>query len=162
MGKHEVLSSGAFYTKKNWNIFKCHIRDRNNLNIDFLFHLVQCFKTISPSTFFSKKKDYFSLTYIHEILCISIHHFHLHFYSFIYIYIYISTYSPSCHLISQQIKNDFIYLQSFDDTYLALSFLSHLILTCMSWLQPRKEACILYWVTTIITILMLRSNVVDL
>ena len=129
-----------------------------------MFHLVQCFKIISPSTFFSKKKRLF------------LPHIYTKFFAFqftiftsciftllyIYIYIYISTYSLSCHLISQQIKNDFIYLQSFDDTYLAFSFLSHLILTCMSWLQPRKEACILYWVTTIITILMLRSNVVDL
>ena len=35
-------------------------------------------------------------------------------------------------------KNDVIYLQSFDDTYLALTLLFHQILTCMSWLQPRK------------------------
>ena len=35
-------------------------------------------------------------------------------------------------------KNDVIYLQSFDDTYLALTLLSHLILTCISCLQPRK------------------------
>ena len=36
-------------------------------------------------------------------------------------------------------KRCHLYLQSFDDTYLALTFLFHLILTCMSWLQPRKE-----------------------
>ena len=35
-------------------------------------------------------------------------------------------------------KNDVIYLQSFDDTHLALTLLFHLILTHMSWLQPRK------------------------
>ena len=29
----------------NWNILKCHIEDKNKLNIEFLFHLVQCFKT---------------------------------------------------------------------------------------------------------------------
>ena len=107
-------------------------------------------KTISPSHIYTK---FFAFQFTIFTYCI---------FTLLYIYIYISTYSPSCHLISQQIKNDFIYLQSFDDTYLAFSFLSHLILTCMSWLQPRKEACILYWVTTIITILMLRSNVVDL
>ena len=66
------------------------------------------------------------------------HHFHLlHFYPFIYIYI--STHSPSCHNMSNtQTKNDIIYLQSFNDTYSALTLLFHLILTCMSWLQPRK------------------------
>ena len=37
-----------------------------------------------------------------------------------------------------QTKNDVIYLQFFDDSYLALTLLSHLILTRMSWLQPRK------------------------
>ena len=36
-------------------------------------------------------------------------------------------------------KNDVIYLQSFDDTYLALTLLFHLILPCLSWLQLRKE-----------------------
>ena len=30
-------------------------------------------------------------------------------------------------------------LQSFGDTYLPLSLLFHLILSCVSWLQPRKE-----------------------
>ena len=28
--KHEVLSSGAFLCKENWNILKCHIRDKTN------------------------------------------------------------------------------------------------------------------------------------
>ena len=37
-----------------------------------------------------------------------------------------------------QTKNDVIYVQSFDNTYFALTLLFHLILTCMSWLQPRK------------------------
>ena len=37
-----------------------------------------------------------------------------------------------------QTKNNIIYLQSFDDTYLVLTLLFHLILTHMSWLQPRK------------------------
>ena len=35
-------------------------------------------------------------------------------------------------------KTDVIYLQSFDDTHLALTLLFHLIITPMSWLQPRK------------------------
>ena len=30
---------------ENWNILKYHIKDKNKLNIEFLFHLVQCFKT---------------------------------------------------------------------------------------------------------------------
>ena len=37
-----------------------------------------------------------------------------------------------------QTKNDVIYLQSFDDTYLTLTLLFHLILTHISWLQLRK------------------------
>ena len=41
-------------------------------------------------------------------------------------------------LNTQILKNDVIYLQFFDDTYLALTLLFHLILTLMSWLQPRK------------------------
>ena len=38
-----------------------------------------------------------------------------------------------------QTKNDVIYLQSYNDTYIALILLFHLILTYMSWLQPREE-----------------------
>ena len=44
----------------------------------------------------------------------------------------------SSHVKYTQTKNDVIYLQSFDDTYLTLTLLSHLILTHMSWLQLRK------------------------
>ena len=43
------------------------------------------------------------------------------------------------HVKYTQTKNDVIYLQSFDDTYLVLTLLFHLILTRMSWLQLRKE-----------------------
>ena len=42
------------------------------------------------------------------------------------------------HIKYTQTKNDVIYLQSFDDAYLALTLLSHLIQTHMSWLQPRN------------------------
>ena len=41
-------------------------------------------------------------------------------------------------MTNTQTKNNVIYLQSFNDTYLALLLLSHLILTHMSWLQPGK------------------------
>ena len=44
----------------------------------------------------------------------------------------------SSHVKYTQARNNVIYLQSFDDTYLALTFLSHQILTSMSWLQSRK------------------------
>ena len=43
------------------------------------------------------------------------------------------------HVRYTQTKNDVIYLQSFDDTYLVLTLLFHLIVTCMSWLQLKKE-----------------------
>ena len=45
----------------------------------------------------------------------------------------------SSHVKYTQTKNDVTYIQSFDDTYLALTLLFHLILTCMNWLQLRKE-----------------------
>ena len=53
---------------------------------------------------------------------------------------FIYTYpQPSCHHMSNtQTKNNVIYLQSFNDKYLTLTLLSRLILTHMSWLQPRK------------------------
>ena len=44
----------------------------------------------------------------------------------------------SFHIKYTQTKNDVIYLQSFDNTYLGLILLSHLILTRMNWLQRRK------------------------
>ena len=81
-------------------------------------------------------QNFKSLTYTHKSLCILIHHFT----SCTSTCLYISTYSPSCHLMSNtQTKNFFIYFQSFDDTYQALTLLSHLILTYMSWLQPKEE-----------------------
>ena len=51
-----------------------------------------------------------------------------------------STHNSSCHPISNiyKPKNYVIYLRSSNNTYLALTLLFHLILTCMSWLQPRK------------------------
>jgi len=44
----------------------------------------------------------------------------------------------SFHIKYTQTKNDVIYVQSFNDTYLALTLLFHLILTRISCLQPRK------------------------
>ena len=75
-----------------------------------------------------------SLTHTHKTLWVLIHHFYLfHFYPFIY------THGPLCHPMSNtQTKNNVIYLQSFNNTCLALTLLFHLILTCMSWLQPKK------------------------
>jgi len=49
----------------------------------------------------------------------------------------------SSHVNYTPTKNYVIYLQSFNNTYLALTLLLHLMLTHMSWLQSR-EACILY------------------
>ena len=42
------------------------------------------------------------------------------------------------HIKYIQTKNDVIYFQSFDDTYLTLTLLSCLILAHISWLQSRK------------------------
>ena len=44
----------------------------------------------------------------------------------------------SSHVKYTQTKNDVIYLRTFDNTCLTLRLLFHLILTHMSWLQPRK------------------------
>ena len=105
-------------------------------------------------------QDFSSLTHIYKILCISlIHHFHL-------LPFYFTIYRPIVfHTIIRQIyttKNNVIYLQSFDNTYLAPTLFSNLIVTHMSYLQLSKSTCILYWVTTAITILMLRLDIVDL
>ena len=43
------------------------------------------------------------------------------------------------HVKYTQTKNDVIYLQYFDETYLVRTLLFHLIITRMSWLQLRKE-----------------------
>jgi len=43
------------------------------------------------------------------------------------------------HVKYIQTKNNVIYIQFFDDTYLVLILMFHLFLTRMSWLQPRKE-----------------------
>ena len=69
----------------------------------------------------------------------------------------------SSYVKHTQTKYNVIYLQSFDKTYLTLTLQSRLILTHMSWLQPRKWVCILYILSNkAITILMLRLDVVDL
>ena len=47
----------------------------------------------------------------------------------------------SSHIKYMHTKKDVIYLQSFKDTYLAPTLLYHLILTRMSWLQPRRGLC---------------------
>ena len=87
-----------------------------------MYLLVQCFKTTPPSNIHTK---FFAFQFII-------------FTSYTSTPLYIITHGPSCHPTSQQNKNEFIYLQYFDDIYLALSFLSHLILTHIRWLQPRK------------------------
>ena len=71
-----------------------------------------------------------------QIICILIHHFHL-FYTYPFIFTYSWPFMPS-HVKYIHTKNDVICLQSFDDTHLALILLFHLIITPMSWLQPRK------------------------
>ena len=46
----------------------------------------------------------------------------------------------SSHVKYTHTKNDVIYFQYFDDTYLAQTLLFHKILTRMSWLQPKEGA----------------------
>ena len=123
MGKHEILPSGAFYAK----IIKIFSSATSDIRINQI--LTFCFIQFNVSILLS-------LTHTHKILCILIHYFHfLLFYP-----LYIPTHSPSSHLMSNtQTKNNIIYLQSFDNTYLALTLFFHLILTHLSWLQPRKE-----------------------
>ena len=86
-------------------------------------------------------QDFLSLTRTHKTLCILIQYFHLlHFYPFMYTYP--EPFMPSLVKYTET-KNDVIYIQSFNDTYLALILLFHLILTCMSWLKSRK-GCLLF------------------
>ena len=46
----------------------------------------------------------------------------------------------SSHVKYKQTKNDVIYFQYFDDTYLAQTLLFYIILTRMSWVQPKEGA----------------------
>ena len=93
-----------------------------------MFRLVQCFKS-------------FALSHTK----ISLHlHLPFHFYSFIYTCL--EPFTP-IHLKYTQTKNDVIYLQSFNDTYITPTLQYHLILTRMSRLWPRKGTCIFYSVT---------------
>ena len=90
-------------------------------------------------------QDFSSLTHTHKTLCILFHYFYLlRFYPFIYAYPL--PFMPS-HIKYTQTKIDVIYLQFFNDTNLPLILLFHLILSRISWLQPRKGTCILYRVT---------------
>ena len=52
----------------------------------------------------------------------------------------------SCHPMSNTYRPrtmSFAFILS-DNSYLAQTLLFHLIITCMSWLQPRNEVFILY------------------
>ena len=60
----------------------------------------------------------------------------------LYIHLFIAFHAIPCQIHIDQ--NDVIYFQSFNDTYLASTLLSHLILTRMSWLPLKKGACILH------------------
>ena len=81
-------------------------------------------------------KQKWVLTHKFFFFFILIHHFYLlHFYHFIYTNTL--PFMPS-HVKYTQIKNNVIYLQFFNDTYLVLTLLFHLILTHKSWLKPRK------------------------
>ena len=77
---------------------------------------------------------------------LSIYIYPFHFYSFIY-----TCLEPfmSIHLKYTQTKNDVIYFQFFNDTYITPTLQCHLILTCMSRLWPRKGTCIFYSVTVV-------------
>ena len=95
-----------------------------------MFYLIQYFKT-------------FHLSYTHKTLCISIQPFH--FCSFIY-----TCPHPfmSSHINYTQTKNDVIYLQPFNNTYITLTLSYHLILTRrLSKLLPMKGAYVFYSVT---------------
>ena len=66
-------------------------------------------------------QDFSSFTHTQKTHCILIHHFHLlYFCPFIYIYLYPFM---SSHVKYTQTKNDVIYLQSFDDTCLSLTYI---------------------------------------
>ena len=91
-----------------------------------------------------KQDNYKSFPFSHtqKSLCIYIHPFH--FYSFLYTCL--EPFMPT-HLKYTKAKNDVIYLQSFNDTYINPTLQYYLILTRMSRLWPRKWDCVFYSVT---------------
>ena len=96
-------------------------------------------------------QDFSFIPHTHKTLCILII-----FTSCTFPPLYVPIYNPSCHPMSNTIVQKWFHLSSIFWRHLALTSLSHLILTHTSWLQPRRGVCILYWVTTTaITILML-------
>ena len=91
-----------------------------------MFYLVQCFKT-------------FPLSHTQKTIWISIHSFH--FYSFIYTCL--QPFMPS-YVKYTQTKNNVIYLQPFNNSYITPTLQYHLILIRMSRLWPRKGAFVFY------------------
>ena len=92
-------------------------------------------------SFGSMFQDLPSLTHTKNSL-----HFHSSF-SLLLFYIHMSI---AFHIILSQIhleKNDVIYLQPFNDTYITLTLQYHLIVIHMSRLWPRKETCVFYSMT---------------
>ena len=87
-----------------------------------MYPLVQCFKIFPPSHINTK---FFALQLTIFTFCTSTP-------------LYISTYSPSCHPMSNTIDQKWFYLPSIFWRHLTLTLLSHLILTRLSWLQPGK------------------------
>ena len=89
-----------------------------------------CFKTFHPSHIHTNSLHFNSPFSLLALLLLYTHthtHTHTHPQPFV----------PS-HVKYTQTKNNVIYLQFFNDTYLALTLLFHLILTGMSWQQSRK------------------------
>jgi len=131
---------------KKIEILLNYIRNKNKFkNRDFSFPLVQCFntnfvaffiqycfKTIICFIWFNVLR--FFLFFIHTKLFAFLFTLSIYIYIYIYIYMYVCIYahSPSCHLISNTLrqKNDVIYLQLFNSTYIYNSKI--VILTCMS------------------------------
>ena len=106
----------------------------------FVTVFIQCFKIIICFIWFKFLRIFLSLTYKKLFAFL--------FTIFTSTPLYTHVYNPSCHPISNTLrqKNDVIYIQPFNYTYIIPTFWYHLILTCMSKLWPRKGACIFYLV----------------
>ena len=111
--------------KKNGDAIYIKQRSHSIFQDYSLFLLIQCFKITICFFCFNISRPFLSHT--HTTFCIFIHP--LHFYSFIY-----TCLQPfiTSHLKHTQTKNNVIYLQPFNNTYITPTMSYHLILTCMN------------------------------
>ena len=128
----------VMHSMKRIEIPLSHIRDKNKFKSeDSSFLLVQCFKTIFVTLLFNVLRllivsfgttfqDFSSLTKKKKLFA-----FPFTIFTSTHLYTHPQHFIPS-HLKYTQTKNDVIYFQSFNDTYITPTLQYHLIVTRMS------------------------------